>query len=203
MTGACTAARHDRTRLRRMNGKGSNGAPRKAPALRRIQMNITPAKERMNVQLPPNSATRSASRCPNVRLRSNSTFGFSERVSCSRSVRRTLRSRAESSPFLASSTSSMYSARKRSTQAKHTTLSAVRVGCSFRIRSRMVGRTISPCNNSVPGRDFPQADRCPGGHPAASCRPQRNPLGLAPGGAYCPVDANRTATAGRAPACPR
>ena len=62
-------------------------------------MNNTPAKERMNVQLPPNSATRSASRYPNVRFRSNSTFGFSERVSCSRSVRRTSRSRAESSPF--------------------------------------------------------------------------------------------------------
>src|SRR4051812_9308576 len=66
MTGACTAARQERIRLRRMNGNGSNALVASNTTFAAIHTMITAPNVMRNFQLPPNSAMRSESRSPNV-----------------------------------------------------------------------------------------------------------------------------------------
>jgi hypothetical protein len=83
MMGACIAARHERTKLRRINGNGSNGFQMSAKEFIAIHKRNTPEKLRMNFQLPPNSAILSARRSPSVNCRSNSILMFLDMSSCS------------------------------------------------------------------------------------------------------------------------
>ena len=69
------AARAESTRLSRMNGYASNRlCPTRIQVLTAIQASNTPLKMKMNGQLPPNRATRSATRWPSVIWASNSWF---------------------------------------------------------------------------------------------------------------------------------
>ena len=86
----------------------------------------------MKVQLPPNSATRSAMRWPAVSDRSNSTLMFSASVSCALTLLTTSVSSVDSSPRSASRASSTYSARNRLRHAWQIVRSADHVGCAFR-----------------------------------------------------------------------
>src|SRR5262245_53344652 len=121
ITGACNAARQESTRLSRMYGYGSNGLRRAAEVLRAIQATSTAAKLRMNLQLPPNPATRSATRSPSVICESDSTLRFSETSSCSRRLFTTSSSSEDSSPICVSSAFATYRARKRLRQDRQTT----------------------------------------------------------------------------------
>jgi hypothetical protein len=58
ITGACSAARHESMRLRRMNGNGSTGFDPRWLTIIHAAMNRQNIP--MNVQLPPNAATLSA-----------------------------------------------------------------------------------------------------------------------------------------------
>ncbi len=57
-----------------MNGNGSN--VRRVATLKTIQTDMKDRKRRMNRQLPPNEATRSAMRSPSVNCVAISSFGF-------------------------------------------------------------------------------------------------------------------------------
>ena len=62
------AARHERIRFRKMNGYGSKGFQTSNVEFMIIQKNSAPEKMPMKRQLPPKSASLSATRSPMVRL---------------------------------------------------------------------------------------------------------------------------------------
>ena len=64
-----------------MKGNGSNASLRNAHTFATIQNARNPMKDRMNVHEPPNAATPSARRWPNVRCSWNARCGSREMVS--------------------------------------------------------------------------------------------------------------------------
>src|SRR5690606_25781612 len=66
MMGAWIAAKQERIRLSSIKGNGSNGFVAKNTTLIIIQIKMKEKKVMMNVQLPSNEATMTASLCPKV-----------------------------------------------------------------------------------------------------------------------------------------
>src|SRR5437868_11325581 len=120
MTGAWTAAKHERIKLRRMNGYGSKGLVASKTILAPIHTKMTAPKLIRNFQLPPNSAMRSERRSPKVSFFSNCFSISLETISCWRRLSTTSSSSAESSPISSCSTSLTYSLRQSPMSSKQT-----------------------------------------------------------------------------------
>jgi hypothetical protein len=115
ITGAWRAARHDKTRFKRINGYGSKTPVSRNAELITIQHASTKPKSRINLQLPPNVAMRSDSRSPNVSASLFSVDKCSLMSSWSVRAASTSFSSVESSPLSSCKSPSTCRARKKFT----------------------------------------------------------------------------------------